>query len=240
MKNMHDARYTDGSYTVRNCGFSQNESLQKALEFHRIAKSNDVKVRSILDFGCGGGGFLKSIFCKNFFPELNSGMGLDINHDAISFASEHNSYRNVSFQCGQLNEFQPQNKFDVGCAVHVLEHLQNWEDVALRLSEISSVCYFVVPLEASVWHTLRPNVLHGQYDKYGHINFFNEAYFKCRLKELGFDLIDLDYSNEFISFTGMGAKLLKFPRLGLGAISKSHCANWLGGYCLQVLCTRGA
>mgnify|MGYP001079215622 CR=1 FL=1 len=240
MKSMHDARYVDGSYTEKNSGFSQNESLQKALEFLRIARSNNVQLESILDFGCGGGGFLKSIFSKNLFSEINCGVGIDINNDAISFASENNSDHSIRFHCVSLNEFRSERKFDVACAVHVLEHLQNWEDVALRLSEISNMCYFVVPVEASVWHTLRPSVLKGQYDKYGHINFFNEAYFKHRLEELGFEIIDLDYSNEFISFTGTGANLLKFPRLVLGGISKSLCANWLGGYCLQVLCKRAS
>jgi len=222
-------RYTDGSYTSLNSDFNDSESLSKANSFSSFLSKNTLSPNSLLDFGCGGGGVLRSLS----IPSLKTAIGFDINPDAIAYANSLNKSLLVSFTSD--NPISKDISFDCISLIHVLEHVDNWLDLLLSLAKSSKYIYISIPLEASIWHSIRSNTLKAQYIRYGHIHFFNKNYFLHRISEHGFNIIDVDYSDEFRAFSSFKSKLITLPRLFLGLFSKSLSANLLGGYCLQVL-----
>lgn len=232
-------RYADGSYTESNPDLNFNESHRKAACFLKLFDSSESLVggaenlRSVLDIGCGSGGFIFEL--SKIMPSVKKFVGIDLNPDAINFArSISGSPENLEFRNIGLGDVHDQ--FDLVTIVHVLEHIPDWEDFLLDVQKKTNLVYISVPLEASVWMSLRKNVLLNQYLKYGHIHFFNEPFLLKILQEFGFEIIRTGYSDEFLSFTGLGARLIKFPRLLLGFFSRRLACNFLGGYCLQVLC----
>jgi SAM-dependent methyltransferase len=231
-------RYIGGEYTAANEGFSDHESHIKALEFIKLVSKAKVECQSLLDFGCGGGGFLRNVTTLMPLPDDARLLGYDINPDAIDFANKNKTDERLHYTSIPPGNLCDHSSFDIASVVHVLEHLPNWEDCLLELSSYSNYIYVVIPLEASLWHSLRANTLKRQYIKYGHIHFFNHAYFVHRVIELGFKIEAEDFSHEFMAFKSLSAQLIKWPRRLGGLISKRMTANLLGGYCLQLLLSR--
>lgn len=222
-------RYIDGSYTSLNSDFNDSESYIKAKAFESFLQKNNVSLNTLLDYGCGGGGVLRSLSLSS----IHSFVGFDINPDAISYANSLSISSKITFTT--INPLDNVNSFDCISLIHVLEHVDNWADLLLTLSCSSKYIYIAIPLEASLWHTIRPSCLKNQYIRYGHIHFFNKNYFLHRLDEMGFDIVDVGYSDEFKSFNTIRSRLISYPRQFLGFFSESLASNFLGGYCLQVL-----
>lgn len=228
-------RYSSGEYTDSNPDFNDVESFRKAKALDEFLKIQGYSPKSIVDFGCGGGGFIKEYFKLRSVDNALNGYGIDLNPDAISYANSVNNDNRLSFFNEDITKIPLDNHYDLITCIHVLEHIHSWEELLIKLTSLSDYVYIVVPLEASVWHSLRSNVLLNQYKKYGHINFYNAEYLKYRIEELGINVVASDYSDEFRSFNSLGANVIKIPRLIVGGLSKSIAANFLGGYCLQLL-----
>ena len=228
--------YDDGTYSENNPGFNDKESNRKVSNLVGFLKSNSVELsnlKSILDYGCGGGGFIAEL-C-NILPNVSNATGVDLNSDAIDYALSKNRDSNVlKFTCGSLEKIK--NDYDLITVVHVLEHIKDWEAFLTDIKHKAGYIYISVPIEASMWMTMRKNILLGQYKRYGHIHFFNEPYLINYLEESGLEVISTDYSDEFLAFDGLMSNLIKVPRLVIGLFSKSLACNLLGGYCFQVLC----
>lgn len=226
--------YTDGQYTKSNPGFNVNESFRKVKAFIKLKDEINIYPEgyNILDLGCGSGGFLCSL--SNDDLKLNKGLGIDINSDAINEASSSNLSK-CSFEVRSFNDII--GFFDIISIVHVLEHIESWSELFKTLKNHTNYIYISVPIEASVWMTIRKNTLLNQYQKYGHIHFFNEPFLLKILEDMGLKILKYDYTDEFLSFKGINANLAKIPRLLLGHMSKRLTANLLGGYCLNLFVT---
>jgi SAM-dependent methyltransferase len=226
--------YAGGAYTKNNPGLNDGESMRKANGFLRLANECGVatgKISTVLDVGCGAGGFLGEL--ANSLPQLKLATGIDLNPDAIELANSRLKslveYRNCS-----LDDIK--DSYDLITIVHVLEHIPNWELFLNQVKTKSELIYIGVPIEASVWMTIRKRVLLNQYLKYGHIHFFNEELLIRVLKDLGFEILGFGYSDEFLSFNSFSSKIIKIPRIILGLFSKKWACNLLGGYCFQIIC----
>lgn len=89
---------------------------------------------SILDVGCGGGGFTMRLAAKYPGAEV---VGIDINHEAIAFAQEQlkrerllngcSVLQNVRFQHASLGQISEEASFDVAIASLVCHHLADVE-----------------------------------------------------------------------------------------------------------------
>ena len=228
--------YDDGTYSENNPGFNDTESVRKASCLVGFLQRNSVDLtdmKSVLDYGCGGGGFITE-FCK-VLPNVAKAKGVDLNNDAIEYALSKNRDSDVlSFKTGALEEIV--SDYDLITVVHVLEHIKDWDEFLSNIKIKARYVYISVPIEASMWMTMRKNVLLNQYKKYGHIHFFNEPYLINYLEESGLEVIGTDYSDEFLSFNGVMTNLIKIPRIMIGMFSKGLACNLLGGYCFQVLC----
>lgn len=226
--------YVGGMYTKNNPGLNDGESARKAISFLKLAGKCGIDfnaISSVLDVGCGAGGFLAEVV--RFAPHLKEAMGIDLNPDAIESAiSRHQG--SAKYEVCSLVDID--KNYDLITVVHVLEHVPDWENFLMLLKNKAGIIYFGVPIEASVWMTIRKGVLLNQYLKYGHIHFFNEEFLIRILEDLGFEILGFGYSDEFLSFDGLASRLIKMPRVLLGMLSKKWACNLLGGYCFQVIC----
>lgn len=144
----------------------------------------------VLDVGCGGGGFAKSI--KTYRPDLAI-FGVDINKKAIKFAGKFDA--EVSFKVGDLYNLPYDSEtFDAVATLDVLEHLR-YPSKALkevfRVLKPKGVLTMYVPLEGA------PSSLHYWLNRFGwdakrvyagHIQRFSLKTLKNILKKEGFDI----------------------------------------------------
>ncbi|CCB86487.1 putative uncharacterized protein [Parachlamydia acanthamoebae UV-7] len=81
---------------------------------------------SVLDVGCGGGGFTQKL--GRFYKEATV-RGIDISHEAIISAQEHNRCPNVVFECRNLSEI-PTKSYDIVISTLVCHHLSDADLIA--------------------------------------------------------------------------------------------------------------
>jgi 2-polyprenyl-3-methyl-5-hydroxy-6-metoxy-1,4-benzoquinol methylase len=84
-----------------------NDDLRRTILFEKYLKNKD-----ILDFGCGGGGFLKNLI------NYKSLSGVELSKDCINYIKKNIKKINIS---NDINSFD--KKFDVITMFHVLEHI---------------------------------------------------------------------------------------------------------------------
>jgi len=77
--------------------------------------------QSILDVGCGGGGFTQKL--GSVYKEAVV-KGIEISHDAVTLAKKHNTYSNVSFDYCNLSDV-PSKSYDVVISTLVCHHLSD-------------------------------------------------------------------------------------------------------------------
>lgn len=88
--------------------------------FDRVAvETSNLKPHSTLEFGCGEGLFLEELKKRNI--KFNHLTGIDLRQDAIDCARD--LLPEYTFQCIDLFDFQPREKFDLVIVSQVLEHL---------------------------------------------------------------------------------------------------------------------
>jgi len=99
------------------------------LKFFKIFKNKKLK---ILDIGCGEGHFLYLVQ-KNGFEVV----GIDINEKAIKVAKEKFGIKRVyPFDLSEFIKNFPEEKFDIICAFHLIEHLEDLISFLFKVREI--------------------------------------------------------------------------------------------------------
>ncbi len=231
--------YGSGAYLSHSPDWSEGEVGEKvrgACEF--LAAAGYDRVRTILDVGCGTGGLLEGLVRR--LPAVERGLGIDIAEDAIRLADR---FRGkdlpIELRCGTIADVD--GTFDLAVVSHVLEHVV---DPAAFLEEVFSratVAYINVPIEFNVLYAARAGVQKGQYVKYGHVHFFNEAFLDEFLVCNGYEIIERGYGTEFRAqkHAGLG-RVVHFLREALGLFGRGRAARWLGGFSYQVLIRRAA
>ena len=79
---------------------------------------------NILDIGCGGG-----IFCEPLCKLGANIVGIDTNEKAVKIAKLHakGNGLNIKYHVTDIENFKSEVKFDIICAMEVLEHINNIE-----------------------------------------------------------------------------------------------------------------
>ena len=88
-------------------------------------------IKKILEVGCGAGFSVE--YLKGKFVNFT---GVDYSENLIKYAKKHNSYTGVKFECLNVNDFNPEIKFDVVLMIGVLHHMPEPEKVIKSLSKI--------------------------------------------------------------------------------------------------------
>lgn len=188
----------------------------------------------VLDVGAGQGSLLEEMDKHNFAQELYA---VEISKSGVAVISG----KKIS-KLKEIKQFDgykidyPDNYFDFGMAVHVLEHV---EHERLFLAEIARVCrefYIEVPLEnyKRVEDAIRIS------GPFGHINFYNPTTFDNLLKTTGLDVVDLqvfahDLEYEVLCGGKLRGTLKYYIRAGLlqlfGNRATRHMMYMAGAHC---------
>ncbi len=92
-------------------------------------------IKNILDIGCGKG--LNTAFFAEDYPKA-SVIGVDFSEVGIHKAQENYSHvNNLSFLCSNAMDLQSDKTFSLVCAFELLEHLEDWEPLAVKITELS-------------------------------------------------------------------------------------------------------
>ena len=152
--------------------------------------------QSLIDIGAGDGSVLVELDKTSICRELHA---VEISESGCASIKDKNIRKVQSIN--QFNGYHvpvEDGRFELGLAVHVLEHVEHERAFLHEISRICDFLYIEVPLELSV--KLPSNIIAGR--GYGHINFYNQALFKNLLITSGLEILNyktfaasIDYEN---------------------------------------------
>ena len=141
----------------------------------------------LLDIGAGEGSVLAELDRISFAKELHA---VEISQSGVDTIKRRNvlSLRSVQQFDGYKIDV-PDRTYDVGTAVHVLEHVEHERAFIEEITRACDLVYIEVPLEL----TVRVSRSIGISSPYGHINFYNPVTFKnllgtCNAEILAFQV----------------------------------------------------
>ena len=86
----------------------------------------------IIDFGCGYG-YLAQMLLP-LVPQGSTYKGVDISEDLIAEAQEiFSGHKDVCFEIADLNDYEPDGKYDIAICQAVLRHLSDPEDILNKM-----------------------------------------------------------------------------------------------------------
>jgi SAM-dependent methyltransferase len=156
--------------------------------------AGDARFERILDIGSGNGAVLQELENANFCSEFSAVEVSSSGVDAILARKLSRLKEAKTFDGYHIDHAD--DAFDLGLAVHVLEHVEHERLFLAEAARVSKLLYVEVPLE----HTknIRKAISVGQ--TFGHINFYTDDTFRNVLSTAGLKVqalrvfyYDLDY-----------------------------------------------
>ena len=88
---------------------------------------------NIIDIGCGGG-----LVCEPLARLGANVTGLDFVKNNIKVAKKHSEKENlkINYSCKNLNNLNSNKKYDVVLLLEVIEHLDDWTKIVLKINKI--------------------------------------------------------------------------------------------------------
>ncbi|MEO0291987.1 MAG: class I SAM-dependent methyltransferase [candidate division WOR-3 bacterium] len=162
------------------------------LKFFKIFKNKKLK---ILDIGCGEGHFLY-LAQKNGFEVV----GIDINEKAIKVAKEKFGIKRVyPFDLSEFIKNFPEEKFDIICAFHLIEHLEDPISFLFKVREIlKEKGFFVFSLPNDRRLTVRIKEREDWDYPPHHLTRWNERSINFLIKKANFKIIKIKDEEPFV------------------------------------------
>jgi len=210
--------YNAESYQSNTNNWEDEVSVYRASAFVEALEAAKIfdKIDSILDVGSGSGGVLADLSADTRLKNVRL-EGIDISDTAVeianSLAAQKGVVDRVKYSKRSVSDIDPEEKYSIISLIHVMEHcpdmLEMLEECALR----SEYQYINVPLEYNLFYSLRGSVPKKQFEKYGHLHFFDEPFFLKWLDSNGYDVIANVYSKDFrVKKSGMAYKAFQLLR----------------------------
>lgn len=219
-----------GEYLMKNPTWHEEDSSWKAIQIHKMLTKNSLKVKSIVEAGCGAGEILNQL--RSLLSNDIKFTGYDISRDAINLAKGKTKGR-LKFEC---EDFLKLNKeFDVSLLIDVFEHVDDYMGFLKSFRNKSEYSIFHIPLDIHVQGVLR-NMQISARNSLGHLHYFTKDTALATLTDCGYDIIDSFYTKGSLDLKRtLKAKLAALPRRTLYNINKDFTVRLLGGFSLLVL-----
>jgi ubiquinone/menaquinone biosynthesis C-methylase UbiE len=171
--------------------YGKNEWLDKKRELSAIDSARNIisaekksSNLSLLDVGAGDGNVLSKLSGSGIFNKM---VALEISDSGIERIKLRNISELVDIQKFNGYQISFKNKeFDLGIAIHVLEHVEHERLFLGELGRVSKKVLIEVPLEHGF--NIHRAILNGK--KTGHINFYTIETLISLLESSGFKIID--------------------------------------------------
>lgn len=225
--------YSDGTYLNKNPTWHEEDSSWKAGQIFRILKNNNVKLSTICEVGCGGGGIIKCL-SEDYVSEAKLS-GYEISAQAFEICKKKEG-GNVSFFLKDVFE-EKETFFDVIMAIDVFEHIEDYFGFLRKLRKKGEHKVFHIPLDLSVQTVLRSTPILAGRESVGHIHYFTKETALATLRDAGYEIVDYFYTAGSVDLPSRNWKvwLLKLPRRLFFKIHQDFSVRVLGGYSLLVL-----
>lgn len=146
---------------------------------------------TVLDFGCGNGVLTAVLYKEGFGNEI---LGVDVSMTAIENAQTRYMHDGLQFERIDSGDLPGHKYFDVIIASHVLEHIDEPENVLSLLKSRAGYLVLEVPLERCWWqdlvYRLFPSIRRD--NPVGHVNFWSKESFRQCVNEAGLEILN-DY-----------------------------------------------
>lgn len=223
--------YESGEYLAKTKTWHEEDAPFKAKNILRMLKRHDLSLRSVADVGCGTGAVLDLVTQT---LTIECAVGFDISAQAIALAS-HRTRSGLTFR--QTDPFNSGEKFDLGLALDVFEHVEDYLGFLRKMRTISTRQLYHVPLDLSVQGLLRRTGILRARSQLGHLHYFTRDTALETLTYTGHHVRDwfyttLDFGQEMPALRKIGT----FPRRLALSIAPNAGATLLGGFSMMVLC----
>lgn len=226
--------YKNGYYLQKNPLWHTEHSAWKAAQIVKMIRRARLKPKSICEVGCGVGEVLRHIQ-ENMDSDCYL-QGFDISPHAISLCQTRANER-LQFKLIECEDHIP-DTYDLVVSVDVVEHVEDYLGHLRRLRSKAPFKIFHVPLDLSVQTVLRSRGLINRRDSHAHLHYFTKETFLRSLTDIGYKVQDLFYTRRSIEIgSGIGQRLMKFPRQWGFKIDEDVTVRVLGGFSLAVLAT---
>lgn len=224
--------YKDGTYLENTRTWHSEDAPIKSEEIVSLLYRNNLTPKTVCEVGCGSGQILFHL-CKKL-PNTEFS-GYEISPQAFSLCENIESTDRISYYLEDLLNLDV--KFDVGLAIDVFEHIEDYFDFLRGFKTKSTYKIFRIPLEISAQTAFRDQSLVYAWDSIGHIHHFSEKLALKALEYCGYEIIDYLITAGAVDLptTSFKRKLAKIPRRLVYLISPSLCSRILGGCSMIVL-----
>jgi hypothetical protein len=225
--------YTDGDYLKNNPTWDVEDAPWKANLIFRMMEKHQLNPTTICEVGCGCGEILRQLQMK--MPASVRLTGYEISPHAYELCKERSNDR-LSFclknYCDETN-----NSCDIILLIDVIEHLEDYFSFLRDIKPKSPYKILHIPLEMFAIAVLYPRFLLGQRKNVGHLHHFSKETALQMLKDLGYEIIDYQYTMGYALSRHYGIKdtLLKIPRGLFYPVFPDFSVQLFGGCSLLVL-----
>jgi SAM-dependent methyltransferase len=225
--------YRDGGYLELNPGWHVGDSPWKARQIFKCIQRNQLRPKSVCDFGCGIGEVLSQL--RLLMPTDCSFTGYEISTQALRVCQTREQDRLRFRLVNPLDDDEAY--FDLVLAIDVFEHVKDYLGFLRQLRGKGQYKMFHIPLDLSVQSVLRSSPILKQRKTVGHIHHFTKDTALAVLTDTAYEIVDYFYTpyssnyptQSFTSFLVESARMVSY------AFDADMTVRVLGGWSLMVL-----
>jgi ubiquinone/menaquinone biosynthesis C-methylase UbiE len=225
--------YKSGQYLENNPTYHIEDSKFKSSNFIKILKKNEFnfnKITNVVDIGCGAGEVIKNIQLTNYFNKNTKFYGFDVNKKIIDLANK-DINKNLEFISEDFLNSNFITKTDLIICADVFEHVDDYIGFLKKLSHKSNFFLFNIPLDISLRTLLFDDLINKNFNKVGHLHFFNKNIIKLILNFCNYQILDMIYAKNFLNHVKKNTikKILAtIPIKVLDHLNEDLCAKIFG------------
>ena len=231
-------QYVEGGYWESNPTFHEEDAAFKAENCATLLRreSGCCGSRSVLDVGCGAGGFLASLSTR----VDGTFLGIDLAEQPIALASDRHRGNGLWFRVADVADVD--GPFDLVTMNDVFEHVDDYLGFlrSIRRFQRPGVeFYFNIPLDMTAVAVATRGYMKAR-ERVGHLHYFSKESALATLEYAGFTVRGYRYNRTVghLLKTRMGLRGLAaaVPRLASFRLAPDLSVRLLGGASLGVLC----
>lgn len=225
--------YENGTYLNQNLTWHEEDSPWKAKQIGKMLRKNNINPSTVCEIGCGAGEILNCL--ANDYDAKVLFSGYEISPQAFELCKRKENQNLHFFLKDMLDEREA--SFDVVMANDVFEHVEDCFGFLRKFREKGEYKIFHIPLDLSVQSVLRSSPILQRRESVGHIHYFTKETALALLKDTGYEVVDVCYTNSSLELPNLSwkAKLMKLPRKVFFSIHQDLAVRILGGFSLLVL-----
>jgi len=171
------------------------------------------EIKRVLDFGCGEG--TTTEFLARALPAA-SVLGVDQSRSGIDCANAYYSAANLEFRHEPGDAVFREDCFDLVTCFEVLEHVDDWQALTMRLTRATSR-YMLVSFPTGRMRDFEVNI--------GHLRNFRSGEFESFMERIGFRTVEVFYAG-FPFYSPLFRDVCNLTNTGGNALTKGHYSFW--------------